>query len=176
MIAHPTTRLPWFLPRTLAAIAIAAGLIGCNRDVTDKDIRFVSIAEVRQWHRLAEQGDENRLILIDPRSPRLFKAGHITGAENIQLQDIDPEGPRLARIEQRENIVVYGDNPGSAVARAMTKRLMAAGYGRRRVRLFAGGLDEWRRNALPITRITIEEQRGAVPAADAPDPAEAPEN
>lgn len=43
----------------------------------------------------------------------------------------------------------------------MTKRLIAAGYGRGKVRLFAGGLDEWRRNGLPIRRVTIEEQRGA---------------
>ena len=156
-------RAGWWGLAVIAGAAVAGGLVGCNREVTDKDIRLVSIAEVRQWQRITERGDRSPMLLVDPRGERLYNAGHITGAENLRLEMVDAEDDRDARIEKRDHIVVYGDNPGSAVARAMTKRLIAAGYGRGKVRLFAGGLDEWRRNGLPITRITIEEQRGAVP-------------
>lgn len=146
---------------TLVCVAVGAGLSGCNRDVTDKDIRLVSIAEVRQWQRVEERGERSPMFLVDPRSERLFNAGHITGAQNVRLEMVEEDGDRDPRIESRDHIIVYGNDPGSAVARAMTKRLIAAGYGRGKVRLFAGGLDEWRRNGLPITRITIDEQRGA---------------
>ncbi|MEO0716845.1 MAG: rhodanese-like domain-containing protein, partial [Planctomycetota bacterium] len=138
----------------IAGAAVAGGLVGCNREVTDKDIRLVSIAEVRQWQRITERGDRSPMLLVDPRGERLYNAGHITGAENLRLEMVDPDDDRDARIEKRDHIVVYGDNPGSAVARAMTKRLIAAGYGRGKVRHSA---------ALLFDRDTRDRQTVAAP-------------
>ena len=87
-------------------------------------------------------------VLIDPRPPSRFRAGHIPGALNIQIAEIDPERPREKRLKDAGMIIVYGDDPTSAPARGMTKRLHATGYNN--ARMYAGGLTEWRRGGLPV--------------------------
>lgn len=88
-----------------------------------------------------DRGEADALLLIDPRSERRFAEAHIPGARNIRLPQVDPARDRDPGIERFRAIVVYGDDPASASARAMTKRLLAAGY--RGVRLYAGGIKEW---------------------------------
>jgi hypothetical protein len=56
-----------------------------------------------------------------------------------------PVDPRLARFK---GLIVYGDDPGSGVARATTKRLMRTGY--KGVKMFAGGLSEWKSAGLKL--------------------------
>ena len=128
----------------LTAIVAAAGLsllAGCSGDITDDDIRTIGMGEVRTL--VERAGDEpGALLLIDPRSPRAFAEGHIPTAQNISLAAIDPKR-RDPALDAHTNIVVYGDDPGSAPARAMAKKMMVAGY--EGVRLFAGGLREWAR-------------------------------
>ena len=82
------------------------------------------------------------LALIDPRASAKFDAAHLPGARNLKL-------PNLARgvrsdfdLARHTWIVVYGDNPGDPQARGMAKRLLSNQYAG--VRLFAGGVEEWR--------------------------------
>jgi len=81
------------------------------------------------------------VVIVDPRSPERFRAGHIPGAINLPLASVDPSGPRRPELVGRSEIIVYGDDPASPVARAMVKRLMEAGF--RNVRFFAGGAREF---------------------------------
>jgi rhodanese-related sulfurtransferase len=127
------------------SVLVGSVLVGC--EISDKDIEYIRAAELRQLTVKAES-DASALLLVDPRSPTAFERARIAGAINMELRpDMVERGvdPRLAGYD---NIVVYGDNPGSVSARGMTKRLMAVGYDD--VRLFAGGLDEWRAMQYPI--------------------------
>lgn len=116
--------------------------VGCQNKVSDRDLSTIELAEVRRLH-----GATNSRF-VDPRAPEEFSKSHIAGALNLQVVQVtelktDME-PSVARAK---TVVVYGNNPGSAVARVVAKRLMAAGH--KGVRLYLGGLDEWRANGLP---------------------------
>lgn len=125
----------------LPAIAVSA-LSGCNRGVSERDIRTVSAIEVRTLRVEAERNPDRRLVaLIDARASRHYEAAHIPGAMNAQTPDFPEGAPLDPDLAAHEHIIVYGRNPGDASARALTKRLLFNGY--RGVRLFAGGLDEW---------------------------------
>jgi rhodanese-related sulfurtransferase len=129
-------------PRALA-LGVAGSflaVVGCDKNITDNDIKFVSISELKV---LVDAGatKPKSLLLIDPRSESSYLGKRMPGAVNILLPQIDPEGDGDPALEAYSNLIVYGENPASAPARAMTKRLLSAGFDD--VRMFAGGLEEW---------------------------------
>ncbi len=93
------------------ALALALGYLLLQRRGT------VSSSEAR---RLVEAGAR----LVDVRTPQEFATGHIPGAVNIPLQDLEP---RMAELEGKERpIVLYcrsGNRSGSAA-----RMLESAGY------------------------------------------------
>ncbi len=130
----------------LAAFA-ALALAGCRTAVSDKDIKFISTPEVKSLFDRARAGEQNLLLVIDPRPPERFAEGHIPGARNMTLPPIEAGG-RDPGLTPHANLVVCGDNPADALARAMTKRLLQLRY--QGVRLYAGGQEEWKRMAQPV--------------------------
>ena len=136
----------------IGAAAVLLGLSGCNRNISDKKIDFVDLQRAME---LYEEGleDDEAVLFDDARNPERFAAGHITGARNIRVNEINPEYDPDPALMKYKNIVVYGENPASATARVMAKRLIEAGYNtilRRRVRLFQGGWVVWYESGLPI--------------------------
>lgn len=126
-------------PLLLLALSTAL-LVGCDKNITDNDIEFIDISELRVLVDSSTPGSRS-LLLIDPRSEASFTAQRLPGAVNIQLPQIDPEGDEDPALQPYANLVVYGENPSSAPARAMTKRLLSAGFDD--VRMYAGGVEEW---------------------------------
>ena len=103
-------------------LALAAGsclLFGCPKEVRDTDIKVVSVGQVKALWDRQQRGDQTAVYIIDPRPAKAFNAEHIPGARNITLPKIDPKADRDPVIQRFENIVVYGDDPGSATARGM---------------------------------------------------------
>lgn len=96
------------------------------------------------------------LLLIDPRTPERYSAGHIPGARNVQLSDV-PRDRRRSEIEAFAMVVVYGENPASAPAVAMTKRLIGAGYSK--PRMYRDGLSGWR--AAGLETVTADDSEAA---------------
>lgn len=137
---------PWRC-RCLSGLCLAAvvSLVGCDKSITDRDIEEISLSEVQRL--LSESKSESKpdlVLLMDPRPPQQFEAGHIPGARNIQLDEFQSQDLKQGRIpayERFETIVVYGNDPASAVGRAMTKRLLANDY--RDVYWFRGGIADW---------------------------------
>lgn len=126
----------------LSAIPLFLG--ACQDNISDLDIEAIPLAEVRQL-----QAKGGATAFIDPRSAGDFSQGRIPGAMNLTLPEVPDQKDSLdPRLSNYKHIVVYGDNPGSGVARAMTKRLMRAGA--KHVRWFSGGLAEWRGNGLKV--------------------------
>jgi len=123
---------------------------GCFGQATpdDGDIDLISLDRLTQLYAKQQSEPESRrLLLLDARSAQAYSAGHIAGAEHMQLSDIDPDLGRDPRIEAYKNIVVYADNPGSATSPAVTKRLLRLRYDD--VYMFAGGFDAWVEAGLP---------------------------
>lgn len=119
------------------AIACTAAWLGCTPPVSDKSIGYVRTGDLAKW---IEKSPDKYLIL-DSRGPEEYDAGHIPGAQRMTLPQLDPDNidPALGRYSA---IIVYGENPGSGVARAMTKRLIQARL--TEVYLLDGGIAAWR--------------------------------
>jgi rhodanese-related sulfurtransferase len=113
---------------------------GCESATTDKSIVPITVGEAR---RLVELGrrEPGLVVLVDPRSQDDFRARHIAGARNIRLPDVPLKASPSRPLNAYATIIVYGEHPGSASARAMTKRLLGIGY--EGVRFMFGGLEEW---------------------------------
>lgn len=119
-------------------------LTGCEKGTSEKDINqgvILTLADVRDAIQRRDGKEPDFALLIDPRAPKYFAQGHLPGAVNLRLPDVREEDDKNPELLRYSKLIVYGDNPGTAVAKAMFKRLLAAGYDR--VKFFAGGLDEW---------------------------------
>ena len=136
----------------------------CERTTRDTDIKLVSVAEVRQLIDQRARGKPDLVILIDPRPKKYYEQARLPGARHLTLADVQPRATVDPSISRYDNIIVYGDDPASASARGMTKRLMAVGY--RGVRLFAGGMKEW------TTRGFATEGTGVPPESNSAEPQE----
>lgn len=86
---------------------------------------------------------------MDVRDPESYALGHIPGAKNIRLQDVSAT-KKSPNFDSYRAIVVYGEDPGSARAIAMTKRLLGVGYDD--VFLLEGGFAGWRAGGGSIER------------------------
>lgn len=158
------TRLWTVLAAFLAGIVLI-GLGGCRGNVSDKKIDFIDLNRAME---LYDEGleDSEAVLFIDVRKPERYNAGHIKGARNIRVNEIDLRYDADPELLKYDNLVVYGENPGSASARAMAKRMIEAGYNtvlKARVRAFLGGWIVWESTGLPfgVVEITDEEQDDA---------------
>lgn len=126
----------------LVVLAMLLALVpGCGPPkVDDGDIEFVDLATLSA--RIAEDRDAPKhLVIVDPRPPADYAAAHIPGAVSVRLPELEREDRRHPALAGHKWIIVYGDNPGSQVAKGMTKRLLRLQY--KRVRMFAGGMKAW---------------------------------
>jgi 3-mercaptopyruvate sulfurtransferase SseA len=132
--------VPWRVLAGLAAGVVVLG--GCAPNITDADIKPIPITELRKLTlRQAQKPQEKVVALIDPRAAARFDAGHLPGARNLKLPQVPERSSRDPALAAYGHIVVYGTDPASAAARAMTKRLLRVGYDD--VRMFSGGTMEW---------------------------------
>lgn len=143
----------WLFFCTLAAVLLASALPGCQRQqVSDRRIDVITLADALEYHRRSEKSDPE-VLFIDARRSVIAAEGTIRGALNLRPDDIDLRTGPDPRLEEKEALIVFGQDPSSAVARAMAKRLIEAGYNtmlRRRVKFYAGGYNEWLESGLPI--------------------------
>ncbi|MFK7759893.1 MAG: rhodanese-like domain-containing protein [Phycisphaerales bacterium] len=132
---------------------------GCRGNVSDKKIDFIDLNQAMD---LYDRGLENpeAALFIDVRKPERFNDGHIKGARNIRVNEIDLRYDADPELLKYDNLIVYGENPGSASARAMAKRMIQAGYNtvlKKRIRLFLGGWVVWESTGLPFGVVEITE-------------------
>lgn len=141
---------------TLFVLAAALGFCqmfgsGCSREVSDRDIKTIALADAARLHAKA-QSEPLEALFIDPRAKAAYDESHIAGARHLQLTADDTNRGTDPAIDRYDAIVVYGNDPGSAIARAMAKRMMAIGYGKKKVKLMSDGLIAWDRAGLPVER------------------------
>lgn len=139
------------------AVITGAGAGGCQTRITDADIRNVELTEVRALTLQQERSPQQRIVtLIDARSSARYASGHIPGARNIHLPDLPRRGRKDPQLDSYRHIIVYGENPATPSARGMTKRLMSFGYDG--VRMFGGGMSEWRQAGYPVEGVMNDER------------------
>ncbi|MCC6679021.1 MAG: rhodanese-like domain-containing protein [Phycisphaerales bacterium] len=157
--------------RTAFLLLAALALPGCDPNITDKDIIYLPFSKIQELHAKSQGSSPKAALFVDPRAPQDFEAGHIRGARNLSLRQVNPKRDRDPELEEYDILIVYGDNPGSAPAKAMVKRLLLLGYDD--VKWFPGGMEEWRDNNLPIDppQPPRPAPQPAPPAAQAPEAA-----
>lgn len=135
----------------LALCVMGLGIGGCHDNISDKDIEYISLAEVRK----AVQDKPGSAYLIDPRAPQDYALGHIPGAVNLQgFQVSDKKDSLDPALDRYKMLIVYGQAPNSDVAKGMTKRLMRVGANN--VKMFNGGYLEWTRTGMPVEKSAPE--------------------
>ena len=100
---------------------VSASSMGCGDNVSDRSLRIVTYTDVAD---LLDR--EHELIVLDTRDREQFEAGHIPGAIHMPLSALDEDDAK-ERFKPYDRVVVYGENPGSALAKALAKRLMRLG-------------------------------------------------
>jgi rhodanese-related sulfurtransferase len=89
---------------------------------------------------------ENALVL-DVREPAAYAAGHILGARNLPLAELDKRAGELDKYKAKP-VIVHCDT-GNAAARAVGQ-LKARGF--TNVVSLAGGFRAWLQGGLPVER------------------------
>ncbi len=130
--------------------AFAATPPACERTTRDTDIKFMSVSEAKNLFDRISRGDATAAMFIDPRPAKEFAASHIPGARNLTLPQVKPKSKPDPRLMEYTFLIVYGNDPASATARGMTKRLIEVGYDK--VRFFAGGLEDWNQRNYPLNK------------------------
>ena len=91
------------------------------------------------------------MTIVDTRSPREFREGHIPGALNVPLT-LFRRGrpPQLDRVDRDNLVFVYCDDPNCGSSVIVAEQLRLHGYGRDKVQVFVGGLPAWLEAGLPL--------------------------
>jgi rhodanese-related sulfurtransferase len=88
---------------------------------------------------------------VDAREAAQFADGHLPGALSLPLGEFDVQLEDFRRqVAAGETLVLYCSGYGCPDSFDLGLLLMAAGY--RDVRVFEGGLPEWRDAGLPVAR------------------------
>lgn len=103
----------------------------------------ISVADARRLH------DGGAALFLDGRKPEMFRKGHVRGAINVPVQQLDALYTSLRpRLDAAGTIVTYCPR-GCSVSAILARALLAKGH--RNVRVLAGGWDAWREAGHPVT-------------------------
>jgi len=94
--------------------------------------------------RLLERVRDGLVTVLDVRPPEEYDAGHLPGAINIPLKDLEK---RLGELDRTREIVAYCRGPHCILAFDAVARLRHEGVNAWRL---DGGLPEWRLQGLPV--------------------------
>jgi len=93
---------------------------------------------------LLQRTRDGLVMVLDVRPADEFAAGHLPGAVNIPLKDLEA---RLAELDPSQEIVAYCRGPYCILSFEAVAKLRAKGF---RVRRLEDGLPEWRAAGLPL--------------------------
>lgn len=89
--------------------------------------------------------NDTQALIVDVRAPGEFEAGHLPGARNIPLAELDSRAGELP--QGRPVIVCCNSGMTSAKASAALRKA-----GRQEVFNLDGGLNAWRQAGLPVVK------------------------
>lgn len=95
---------------------------------------------------LLERARQGLVTILDVRPPEEFDSGHLVGAVNIPLDELEQ---RLTQLTASREIVAYCRGPYCVLAFEAVARLRDKGFDARRLEY---GYPEWKRAGLPVER------------------------
>lgn len=116
----------------LAGLAVTAVLAVAQDDLTR--VPRISLAEFKPLHA------KGAVLAIDVRDPHAFDAGHLPGALNVSVVDIEIMGNRMLR--EKRPIVAYCACPDEHSAMVVAARLMRIGV--KDIKVLTGGWNGWK--------------------------------
>lgn len=118
---------------------------------TKDDLEPVSAEE------LLERTRQGEVTVLDVRPPEEFAAGHVAGAVNIPLQDLQR---KLRTLSRDREVVAYCRGPYCVLAYEAVARLREQGYEARRLQY---GYPEWKQAGLPVQETEKPEKSATSP-------------
>ena len=91
--------------------------------------------------------NREKAIVIDVCSPEEFAQGHVIGAKNLPLGDLEAKLPQVAKNKATPVVMVCQVGARSARAAAIATKL---GY--QNVQSLAGGLKAWQAASMPVEK------------------------
>jgi rhodanese-related sulfurtransferase/biotin operon repressor len=95
---------------------------------------------------LLERARKGLVTVLDVRPPEEFAAGHLPGAVNIPIHELEK---RLGELPKRKEVVAYCRGPYCLMSYDAVQLLRRKGLKARRLQ---NGLPEWRLAGLPVSR------------------------
>lgn len=105
---------------------------------------FIDYEEALRYFR------EGSALFVDARHEYDYNLGHIHGAVNVPLKDVDLTTSPLAHIPKDRLIVTYCDGAECNSSIELAQKLAAAGF--INVKIFFGGWNEWQQHHLPTEK------------------------
>lgn len=150
------------LPKIAALVLLTLFIGACKNDVSDRNIAAVDLPTVR---RAIDSTKPGEFVIVDARTPQQFDAGHLPKAINVPITALPDGGRPPASVERAKQVIVYGEDPGSAFATGIAKRIYLSGQ--KKVRVFRGGYKAWVQAG---ERVEKPEQASQPAGATAPAP------
>ena len=91
--------------------------------------------------------NRERAVVVDVGEPGEYAAGHVGGARNVPLDQLEKKLPELVKNKAVPVILVCSGGPRANRALAMAKKL---GY--EKAQVLSGGLKAWKDANLPVER------------------------
>lgn len=91
--------------------------------------------------------NREKAVVIDVCEPGEFAAGHITGARNVPLAQLESQLPSLVKNKATPVILVCQAGSRSGRALALARKL-----GFEKAQSLAGGLKAWREASMPVSK------------------------
>jgi rhodanese-related sulfurtransferase len=91
-----------------------------------------------------ERARKSLVTVLDVRPPEEFAAGHLPGAINIPVQELEK---RIRELPKRREVIAYCRGPYCLMSFEAVEKLRKKGW---RARRLENGLPEWRAAGLPV--------------------------
>ena len=93
-----------------------------------------------------DRAKKGLVLVLDVRPPEEYAAGHLPGAVNIPIKELEA---RLATLPRRKEIVAYCRGPYCLMSFEAVEKLRKRGL---RARRLEDGFPEWRASGLPVEK------------------------
>jgi len=117
----------------LAALVLAALPVAAQPDDLTKVPR-ITLAQFKPLHA------KNAVLTIDVRDPHGFDAGHVPGALNVSVVDVEIMGNRI--LKEKRPVVAYCACPDEHSALVVAAKLMRIGV--KDIKVLNGGWNGWK--------------------------------
>ncbi|TWU56989.1 molybdopterin biosynthesis protein MoeB [Rubripirellula tenax] len=101
--------------------------------------------EIDSWDLKVALESDDKIVVVDARSPDAYRQGHIPGAINIPHRTMSMETTSI--VDKDSLVVTYCDGIGCNASTKGALQMLKLGF---RVKELLGGLDWWKRDQHPV--------------------------